>query len=865
MRNVRTSKSSASERAQTIMTKIYAMTSSEITPEEANHEQIVKRAGGECVVLLENDGILPWENPGQLALYGMGARRTIKGGTGSGDVNTRSNTSIEQGLEAAGFEILTKSWLDRCEAEAVEAKRYYLEDYLPKRAQELGVDPFIVTFNEPFHDPDPTAISEADLASCDRAVYVISRNSGEGADRRNAPGDYQFSETEIAQMRQLANAYAEFAVVLNIGGVMDLSVLSEIEGVNAVVLMGQLGSVGGAVLADVLTGAVNPSGKLTDTWARAYEDYPSSAGFSSNDGNVDDEYYTEGIYVGYRYFDTFGVEPLYPFGFGRSYTTFQITPAALELDGLTVRVKATVKNTGDRAGKEVVQVYVSTPAGHLPVAYQSLVGFAKTEELAPGAETTVEIVFDVRDVASYCANHSNWALLGGNYVVRVGSCSRDTVICGVLTLAENTPFKHCKKLFDDSDPVSVIMPSSVPVSELPDGVPVLPIDPQDIPREAVSYTASHPELAAPTTDDIICANDVREGRASVEDLVAQLPLDELAEFCAGTLRADDGSLVGNASYTVPGAAGDTTSVIRESRGVKNLVMADGPAGLRLQPVFKTDLEGNLLPGGEVLGDSYTPFDPSLTDENSITYYQYCTAIPIGWSLAQSWNMPLLEELGSLVGQEMETFGVDIWLAPAFNIHRNPLCGRNFEYYSEDPVVSGKCAAAITRGVQSHQGRYTCIKHYAANNQEDNRYFTNSHINEQAIREIYLKGFGIAIRESQPGTIMTSYNLLNGIHTANSHDLLQAVARDEFGFEGFIMTDWFTSQDQPAFTGGSTKYPISASTGCVYAGNDVQMPGCRKNVTDIIEAVESGEALDGFSITLGDVQFCAANVIRLAIS
>ena len=847
------------------MAKIYATTSPEVTPQEMTHEQLMRRAGGECVVLLENDGSLPWEGSGKLALFGMGARRTIKGGTGSGDVNTRTSICVEEGLEKAGFEIVTKDWLDRCEAEAVEAKRSYLEDYLPKRAEELGVLPFIVTFNEPFHDPDPAPIVEDDLAACDRAAYVISRNSGEGADRSNAPGDYQFSEVELAQITLLAQSYDQFVLVLNIGGVMDLSALADIEGISAVVLMGQLGSVGGDVLADVLTGKVNPSGKLTDTWARAYEDYPSSAGFSSNDGDVDDEYYTEGIYVGYRYFDTFDVEPLYPFGFGRSYTRFAIKPEGFALEGTKVRVKALVENVGDCAGKEVVQVYASATSGHLPRAYQSLMGFAKTEELAAGAVATVEITFDVRDMASYCANHSNWALLGGDYLVRVGSSSRDTVVCGVLTLAENTPFRHCKKLFEDADPVSVITAPAAPAVERPEGVPVLAIDPAAIPREAVAYTESHPELVAPTDAGTIVADDVRAGKASVEDLVAQLSLEELAEFCAGTLRADGGSMVGNASYTVPGAAGDTTSVIRESRGVKNMVMADGPAGLRLQPVFKTDLEGNLLPGGEVLGDSYTPFDPALTDENSVAYYQYCTAIPIGWSLAQSWNMPLLEELGSLVGQEMETFGVDIWLAPALNIHRNPLCGRNFEYYSEDPLVSGKCAAAITRGVQSHPGRYTCIKHYAANNQENNRYFTNSHIGEQAIREIYLKGFGIAIRESQPGTIMTSYNLLNGIHTANSHDLLQAVARDEFGFEGFIMTDWFTSQDMPAFTGGSIKYPISASTGCVYAGNDVQMPGCSKNVTDIIDAVKSGKELDGFAITLGDVQFCVANVIRVAIA
>jgi beta-glucosidase len=323
--------------------------------------------------------------------------------------------------------------------------------------------------------------------------------------------------------------------------------------------------------------------------------------------------------------------------------------------------------------------------------------------------------------------------------------------------------------------------------------------------------------------------------------------------------------VGNASNTVPGAAGDTTGILAKERGIKNLILADGPAGLRLQPVFKTELDGTLIPGGDMLGEVVQPFPEDLDEDKVITYYQYCTAIPIGWALAQSWNTSMLEQIGDMVGEEMEKFGIDLWLAPALNIHRNPLCGRNFEYYSEDPLVSGKAAAAITKGVQRHPGKGTTIKHFAANNQEDNRYFTNAHINERAIREIYLKGFEIAVKESQPLSIMTSYNLINGIHTANSHDLLQAVARDEWWFDGMVMTDWYTSQDVPGLTGSAIpKYPISASTGCVFAGNDVQMPGCQKNVDDLVRAVETGEELDGYRITLADLQFCAGRVINAVV-
>ena len=322
------------------------------------------------------------------------------------------------------------------------------------------------------------------------------------------------------------------------------------------------------------------------------------------------------------------------------------------------------------------------------------------------------------------------------------------------------------------------------------------------------------------------------------------------------------NVIGNASATVPGAAGDTSSIIWESRGVKNLILADGPAGLRLQPLFKTTKEGTLLPGGEGMGDIFAPFDESRIPADAVDHYQYCTAIPIGTELAQTWNPELIEEIGYMVGKEMQEFHVDLWLAPALNIHRNPLCGRNFEYYSEDPLIAGKCAAAMTLGVQKDGKGGTTIKHFAANNLEDNRMFSNNHMSERALREIYLKGFEIAVKESQPLSIMTSYNLINGLHTANSHDLIQAAARDEWGFEGVVMTDWFTSQDMPVISGTGHIYPISASTGCVYAGNDLQMPGCQKNVDDIVEAVKTGKELDGYRLTLGDVQFCVTNLLRV---
>ncbi|MDE7246726.1 MAG: glycoside hydrolase family 3 C-terminal domain-containing protein, partial [Lachnospiraceae bacterium] len=765
---------------------------------------------------------------GKIALYGSGARQTVRGGTGSGDVNTRSDITIEQGLERAGFWITTKSWLDRQDAAYKQAREDYFK-WMHVYAKEHNITELLAIFSHPFQVIAPTEITKEDIAEVSTAVYVISRNSGEGADRHNKRGDYLLYEEEKAQIALLAGTYDKLILALNIGGVIDMSEIKAIPGINAILLMSQLGNIGGDVLADVLLGKVNPSGKLTDTWAKQYSDYPSSEGFSHNDGNVDDEYYTESIYVGYRYFDIFGVKPLYPFGYGKSYTDFSVTPGAVYVENGQVRLLAVVKNAGTAyAGKEVVQVYCSAPAGKLPKPYQELTAFAKTKLLAPGESETVEITFPVKNMASYCEACAAWVLEAGEYIIRIGTSSRNTEIAAVLTLTDTVKTAILKNLFADTDPVQEIQAPTADVPAVDAAIPRIVIDPAGITVEQPSYTKSRNPYTTEQTN-ILTAADVKSGQCTVEELTAQLTVEEMADLCVGTLR-EEGSVIGNASHTVPGAAGDSSSVIKEKRGIKNMILADGPAGLRLQPVFKTDKKGALLPGGSILGDIREPFSPEYNDENSDTYYQYCTAIPIGWALAQSWNMELLKEIGSMVGREMEEFGVDLWLAPALNIHRNPLCGRNFEYYSEDPLVSGKAAAAITIGVQAHPGKGTTIKHFAANNQEDNRYFTNSHISERALREIYLKGFEIAVKDSQPLSIMTSYNLINGTHTANHFELIQSVARDEWGFRGFVMTDWFTSQHKPALTGNETAvYPISASTGCVYAGNDVQMPGCQKNV------------------------------------
>ena len=844
------------------MLEIYATKSAEISQREIDHMKISRELAGECVVLLENNGALPLKKTGKIALYGNGARKTVKGGTGSGDVNSRFVVNVEQGMEEAGFVITTKGWLERQETAMAQAKRDYVA-WAEEEALKADKPPYTVMFDYPYVEPAPVLITEEDckISDTDTAIYIVARNSGEGADRFCKEGDFLFYEEEKQNINTLCAHYENVIVVLNVGGVMNVAEIKEIPGISSIVLMSQLGNLGGNALADVLTGAVTPSGKTTDTWAKRYEDYPFAMQFSHNNGNVDEEYYKEGIYVGYRYFDTFGIKPEYCFGYGKSYTEFDIATETVVLDGTTVKVTAKVTNTGDTyAGKEVVQVYYSAPEGTLDKPYQELAGYKKSALLAPGESDTIEIAFDVKDMASYSMEEAAWLLEKGEYIIRVGSSSADTEIKATILLTETVKTEQCKNLMTLDCEMEELKADAADVSA--DGALQLTFDTSKIVTKQHIYQGVREEYKTSQTK-VLTLQDVKDGICTVEELTAQLTVEEMADLCVGTLRTADQNIVGNASYLVPGAAGDTSSVIKESRGVKNMIFADGPAGIRLQPHFKTDKQGNVLPGGEMLGDDVNPFDPNLNEDEVDDYYQYCTAIPIGWALAMSWNTDLLEKAGDMVGKEMEQFNIDLWLAPAMNIHRNPLCGRNFEYYSEDPVIAGKTAAAITVGVQKHAGKGTTIKHFAVNNQEDNRYFTNAHVSERALREIYLKGFEITVKESQPLAIMTSYNLVNTVHTANSFELVQGIARDEWGFEGIVMTDWFTSQDVPDFTGKYVpKYPISASSGCIYSGNDLQMPGCIKNVADILEAVKNGSEVDGFKVSLADLQFTAANMIRV---
>ncbi len=832
----------------------HARTSDKVTAEELAHSNRVRELAGECVVILKNDGTLPI-NPTKVALYGNGARHTIKGGTGSGDVNSRYVVNIEEGLKDAGFEITTGNWLDSYD---VIVKKN-IDDYMAevRRKAELKGVPEIMIMLEagPEVPPMPPVTVEDDA---DTAVYVLSRDSGEGYDRTAEKGDYYLTDIEEAAFDAITSSYSKSILVLNVGGIISLGKYAD--KFSSVVLLSQLGNLTGNICADILTGKSDPSGRLTDTWAFDYSKYPNSETFSHNNGNTDDEFYNEGAYIGYRYFDSFAVKPNYPFGYGLGYTTFDVNVVSVDVDGLEVTVKTSVKNTGARQGKETVLFFIASPHEMLDKPFKELVAFVKSDSIASGMEQIITTKFSLAQIASYCEGCESRILEPGDYYLLAGKNSEAVSAEAKFVIKNKIKTEKLRNVFGESGvKLELTNPGTVSV-ENTEEIPSFDIDDSKVELFKAEYVDSREELKDNREGEFLRFEDVISGKASVEELTAQLTVEQMAALCVGNYGPDpelSGSVVGAAGVQVPGSAAETISTYKEERGIPSMVLADGPAGLRLQPLFKTTKDGEKLPGGDVFGLSFTPFPDDLPSD-AVDYYQYCTAIPIATALAQSYNLDLIREMGVIVGEEMKEYFVHFWLAPGMNIHRNPLCGRNFEYYSEDPFVSGKCAAAMTDGVQSLGGQGTTIKHFCCNNQEENRMFSNSRVTERTLRNLYLRGFEIAVRESQPYSVMSSYNLLNGTHAANNIGLCRHVLRDEWGFKGVVMTDWFTSQETELNDFRNAVYPISSSVECIRSGNDWQMPGCKKNVTDIIDAVADG------SLPKADLQFCTSNIIRMAV-
>lgn len=801
--------------------------SPEVTQREKDNLKVAYQAACEAMVLLKNDGALPFKTK-KVALYGPGASMTIKGGTGSGEVNERHTVTILEGMEDRGFEITTRDWLEAFQKHYSEARAAYKEEK-KKRVNILKVGSLMNMLMDDFRAPVGPQITDAcvEASGTDSCIYVVSRQAGEGGDRKAEQGDMLLTAEELAAIRFCAEKYAHFVLVINCGSSIDMAFAQEIPGINAIVYLCQLGTEGGHAFADVVSGDVTPSGKLSDTWAVQYSDIPFADQYSYLNGNLADEYYREGIYVGYRYFDSFGVAPAYPFGFGLSYTTFGIQSAGVAADGSKITVRATVTNTGAvYSGKEVVQLYVSAPNGSLHKEYQSLAAFAKTEILAPGARQTLKLTFDLGSLASYREADAAYVLEAGSYILRLGNSSRSTVPVGALTVGEEIIVSRHEHVCPVLKPIEELVSGAYDYEEISDSLPHVEISTAAF--QTVTYRYRTPDIC----------DDPR-----VQKFLDTLTLKDMVEILVGV-----GMFTKETRFNLPGSVGNTTSKFWD-RGLANVALCDGPAGLRIQKRSALDKKGKIKPIDMALSvmDAFPDFvknrmtgDP----EKDTVLYQYTTAFPVANALAQTWNTALMREIGTAIYREMKEYGCTYWLAPAINIHRNPLCGRNFEYFSEDPRLSGAMAAAITKGIQQEEGFYVTVKHFACNNVEENRTWSNSNLSERALREIYLRGFEIAVREGGAKSIMTSYNKINGIYAPNSYDICTKVLRNEWGFDGVVMTDWF-----------STNKGQASSAIAMKAGNDLIMPGTGFNKKEILQGVKSG------LICEEDVRRCCANVVK----
>ena len=809
------------------------------TEREIRNRALAAEAASEGVVLLKNDGILPLHEGAKVLLFGSGIMNIIKGGTGSGDVNVRRVVSLLEGCQAAGLSVINEAEAARCMRDYQEARvdwRNRLLEALSGLQGGSGMEFFQIFESVKMREVETPALVPEEITGADAVIYIVSRIAGEGMDRRVEEGDFLLTAKEREEIRTIAELGGRLVLLINTGGPIDLADVDAMEAVHGIVCLSQPGTEAGKVAADILTGKVNPSGKLTSTWPVRYEDIPGAMEFGYLNGDLTKELYQEGIYVGYRYFDTFEVKPLYGFGYGLSYTTFAFSGFEVKTFGNMIEVNVTITNTGNRAGREVAEVYASCPQVSEGREFRKLIGFAKTDLLQPGECETVSIFAGAKDLAWYSEEKAAFIVAEGEYYIEVGGTLASAQPAGILAVAEEVVFEETARILPPSHHLDLIRPDAARLEERRrqlkkacEGLGCVVFAPvPEMPKRKVQNPAYARALATAE-------------RMSNEELAALL----MGEITKGQDNMKEGELVSTGIY-VPGAAGETSCRFDETYGIPAISMADGPAGLRLMTSYDVDNATGLIYGSGLLSALQGGFlSPDYNRENVTTYHMYATAIPIGTMLAQTWDPELIRRIGVLVAEEMEEFGISWWLAPGMNIHRNPLCGRNFEYYSEDPLLTGFCAAAMTRGVQSRPGVGTTIKHYACNNMEDNRMHVDSVVSERALREIYLRGFELAVRMAQPMCLMTSYNMINGVPAANCGDLITKVLRDEWGFQGVVMTDWTTT------TAGS-----ATAWKCAEAGNDLIMPGNEADRKSILEALSDGR------LSREAVTACAARLIAI---
>ena len=740
-----------------------------VSEREKRNRAVSRKAAAEGMVLMKNqDHLLPLEKGCRIALYGSGARKTVKGGIGSGDVNDRETVSIEKGLLDKGFRITTGRWLDEYDRKYKTAKEAW-RDGLLAGADTEDLDGFFYSYvAHPFCIPDSQGIPDVE-SDAETAVYVISRRAGEAADRSAESGDYYLTEEERKLIASVTETFEDTIVILNIGGVMDTSWFVDDPKISAVLLAWQGGMEGGAAIADLLLGVESPSGKLPDTLASGLEDYPSTAGFHESPMYVD---YIEDIFVGYRYFETIpgaAVKVNYPFGYGLTYTDFSIdVTGEREKDGV-LSLDICVKNTGGFPAKEVVQIYGEAPQGVLGKPKRVLLAFEKTKMLQPQEEQVLTFEITIAEMASYDdlgkIKASSYVLEKGTYGFYVGDNVRDAKkITYTWQIEEDrivsTLHRRCApsqlKERLRADGSYEALPQTQPYDCMEN---VLGWDPECLKAAAPAVVGKSRRILDEknTRPQLI---DVAEGRISLDEFTAQLSEEELVRVLGGQPNTGAANTYGWGNI--------------EECGVPNVMTADGPAGLRI------------LPECEI----------------------YTTAWPIATQLASTWNRDLLYRVGLAAAEEVKENNMSVWLAPGVNIHRNPLCGRNFEYYSEDPLLAAELASSLIQGVQSIYIAAT-VKHFCCNNKETNRRDSDSRVSERALREIYLKVFERIIKKSSPWALMSCYNKINGHRGSENRELLENILREEWGYQGVVTSDWFTFGEH---------YKE------VLAGNDIKM-GC----------------------------------------
>ena len=749
------------------------------------------QVNAEGAVLVRNQGGLPLDKDKETAVFGRIQLDYYKSGTGSGGmVNVTKVTGITDGLIEAG-------------AKLNEALLQTYRDWFAENPHDFGEgwggEPWC---QKEMPVSDELAAKAAQTAQA--AVVVIGRTAGEEQDNSNTAGSYKLTDDELEMMKTVRKHFKRMIVVLNVGNIIDMSFVDELEP-EAVLYIWQGGMTGGTGAARVLLGEVSPSGKLPDTIAYDVKDYPSDKYFHNTERN----FYTEDIYVGYRWFETFAKEKVrYPFGFGLSYTDFEISAGA-SFDGDKVTVTATVKNIGSCAGKEVVQVYCEAPQGKLGKPAKVLCGFEKTKELAPGEEQTLTITVEERKFSSYDDSGVTgypyaWVLEEGVYKIYAGSDVRSADEVCAFKLNET---KLVEQLSQALAPVMeferVVNRGGVPAFEK---VPLSKVDEKQRRNELL------PSEIAFTGDKGFKLADVKNGRCTLEDFIAQLDDTDLNVLVRGEGMCSPKVTPGTAA-----AFGGVSEHLKQM-GVPCGCCSDGPSGMRLDTGTKA------------------------------------FSLPNGTLIASTFNKPLVTELFSLLGLEMSANNVDCLLGPGMNIHRHPLNGRNFEYLSEDPYLTGVMAASELRGLHS-QGVEGTIKHFCGNNQETNRHFLDSAVSERALREIYLRGFEMAVKCGKNRSVMTTYGKVNDLWTAGSFDLDTVILRQQWGFDGFAMTDWWANINDRGCEPDKNNFAAM-----VRAQNDVYMvcANSEQHTDNVQQALENGE------LTRAELQRCAKNILSFLL-